>query len=216
MRAGEDELCLPHLVGRADADGEHPRGVDGADAGFGVLNADARGGVGADVLRGGEEDVREGLCALHGGRVAHVVEAVRDAELGEDERRVAADGRDGHADARRAQLRKELRHAGQNVRGRDLMDELFVELVFLVRERGLFLRRELLTGIAVFQNEFKALHAGDAFQFFIVLLVERDVQPVGQHLPRLIVVFRRVGDHAVKIKDDGLQLICFHLSALLP
>ena len=96
------------------------------------------------------------------------------------------------------------------------MDELFVELVFLVRERGLFLRRELLTGIAVFQNEFKALHAGDAFQFFIVLLVERDVQPVGQHLPRLIVVFRRVGDHAVKIKDDGLQLICFHLSALLP
>ena len=79
---------------------------------------------------------------------------------------------------------EEILNAGEDVGRGDAADELHVAFVFLVGPVFFLLLGEAVQGVVDLQDDFKGADAADAFEPFVILLVEVEAKLVGQLLPR--------------------------------
>ena len=111
-----------------------------------------------------------------------------------------------------AQRVKRFLHLGRKIRRCHLGKELFVQLVLLIR-KGILLRLRKRTG-TLFQNDVQTCHAAHAPQTVVDRAVKRNADAVRDRFPRAVMVFVRIADDAVQVKDDRIELLHCFVSSL--
>ncbi len=195
----EAHMRVPHPLGRPQADRPHAGGQRRVHSGGRIFDHRAERGRHVQQLGSLQEDVWRGLAAPHQMAVHYGIEQGGDAQAFDYGRRVAAHRADADLEARGAYLFQQLQCARQQIGRAQLAEHLGVVAVLAVGhpcDLG-------LGGRSARQDDLQRFAAAYPAQLFVDLAIEGQPFFVGQALPRPIVIFGGVSDHAVQVEDDS-------------
>jgi len=179
-----------------DIDGIHAGGADGLHAEIRVLEATASGGIHADALGGGEEDVGGGLLTGHILVGDHGIEPLEDIQMAQD----AMDGVPGSAgsDGHGKDAAVFAGDGDDGFHGTDMGKVLEVEFLLFVGERdGIDVRPILFVG-----QHAEDVACGNTSERVEAGLGEIEAMPGGELRPGEPVERHGVGEGSIAIEDE--------------